>query len=133
MSVIIDHIGIAVRDIEKARGFYSEVLGLEVGGREEVPGGGLTVAFIQAGQSKIELLEPTGPENSVAKFLESRGEGIHHVCFRVDDIEQALERARAAGYRLIDETPRPGAGGARIAFLHPKTLSGVLVELCEHH
>jgi len=127
---VIDHIGIAVRDIDSALGFYTEVLGLEAGGREEVPGGGLTVAFIRVGESKVELLEPAGPESSVAKFLESRGEGIHHVCFRVDDIEAALERARAAGYRLIDEKPRKGAGGARIAFLHPKTLSGVLVELC---
>jgi methylmalonyl-CoA epimerase len=128
--VRVDHIGIAVRDIEASQRFYSEVLGLEVGARKETAD--LKIAFIHAGETEVELLQPTGTGGAVAKFLETRGEGIHHLAFAVTDIEAALTRAKAAGYALIDEKPRPGAGAPKIAFLHPKTLGGVLVEFCEH-
>lgn len=128
----LDHIGVAVRDADAAARFYTEVLGLEESGRETVATQGIKIVFVPAGDSRVELLEPLGPESSVARFLETRGEGLHHVAFAVDDIEAALARAKAAGYDLIDAKPRVGAGGARIAFLHPKGLRGVLVELCEH-
>lgn len=125
----IDHIGIAVKSIDEAASFYTDVLGLKITGRETVPG--LNIAFIQAGGAKVELLEPAGPDSAVAKFIETRGEGIQHIAFEVKDIEAALAKAKAAGYRLIDEKPRPGAGGHRVAFLHPKSLHGVLVEFCQ--
>jgi len=130
--VKIDHIGIAVRSIDGALKFYTEVLGLAPAGRETLPDRGLVIAFIHVGESKVELLEPMSPESTVAKFLETRGEGIHHVAFAVRDIEEAMRQAEAAGFTLIDKTPRSGAGGVRVAFLHPKSLNGVLVELCEH-
>lgn len=129
--VKIDHIGIAVRDIESALRFYTEILGLPVGGREELPDRALKIAFVPTGDSKLELLEPTGPESTVAKFLDTRGEGIHHLAFTVEDIEDALRRAQASGYSLIDQVPREGAGGVRVAFLHPKGTNGVLIEFCQ--
>ncbi len=127
----IDHIGIAVESIEKARAFYEKTLGLPFGGIEEVPDQGVRVAFFQAGETRIELLEPASPESAVGRFLQKRGPGIHHLAFRVDDLEGRLASLRAEGIRLIDEKPRTGAHGTRIAFLHPKDTGGVLAELCE--
>ncbi|HHW55341.1 MAG: methylmalonyl-CoA epimerase [bacterium] len=127
----VDHIGIAVKDLEEALKLYRDILQLEVTGVEEVPDQKVKVAFIPVGESKVELLEPTTDDSPVAKFIAKRGEGIHHITFRVDNLEKALEEAKAAGIRLIDETPRLGAGGAKIAFLHPKSTGGVLLELCQ--
>ncbi|NLJ33098.1 MAG: methylmalonyl-CoA epimerase [Firmicutes bacterium] len=127
----IDHIGIAVRDLEEAAKIYRDFLQLKVTGIEEVPDQKVKVAFIPIGDSEVELLEPTTEDSPVAKFIEKRGEGIHHIAFRVKNLEEALAQAQAAGIRLIDESPRPGAGGARIAFLHPKSSNRVLLELCE--
>ncbi len=127
----IDHIGIAVESIEEARAIYEKTLGLPFGGIEEVPDQGVRVAFFQAGETRIELLEPTSPESAVGRFLQKRGPGIHHLAFRVDNLEEKLASLQAEGVRLIDEKPRTGAHGTRIAFLHPKDTGGVLAELCE--
>jgi methylmalonyl-CoA/ethylmalonyl-CoA epimerase len=128
----LDHIGIAVKNLDSAIRFYTLVLGLAEGGRETLADRGLEIAFIPTGDSKVELLRPLGQDNTVAKFIESRGEGIHHLAFKVDDVGAALERAREAGFSLIDEKPRPGAGGMMVAFVHPKSTNGVLIEFCEH-
>ena len=128
----IDHLGIAVKDLESALGLWRDHLGLEVTFTEVVESQKVKVAALAVGESRIELLEPTDPESPVARFIEGRGEGVHHVALAVDDIGLALQEARAAGLRLIDESPRRGAGGALIAFLHPKSTGGVLVELCQH-
>ena len=127
----VDHIGVAVSNLEEALKVYTEVLGLRLHGTEVVEEQKVRVAFMPVGDTEIELLESTDPEGPIAKFIEKRGEGIQHIAFRVDDIEEALEQMRQRGVRLIDEKPRYGAGGARIAFLHPKATGGVLVELCE--
>ena len=127
----ISHIGIAVESIEKWIGFYRDVLGLEYGGSEEVPEQKVRVAFLTIGESNIELLEPTSEDSPIAKFLEKRGGGIHHIAIQVDDIEAALVRHQEAGARLIDNTPRIGAHNMKIAFIHPKASGGVLLELCE--
>ncbi len=127
----IDHLGIAVKSIEEAAKFYTDVLGLTVDHIEVVADQKVRTAMIMVGESRVELLEPTDPSSTVAKFLETRGEGIHHVAYGVENVEEALAHAKASGARLIDETPRAGAGGARIAFLHPKASFGVLVELCQ--
>ena len=127
----IAHIGIAVESIEQWIGFYRDVLGLDYGGSEEVPEQKVRVAFLTIGESKIELLEPTSDDSPIAKFLEKRGSGIHHVAIQVDDIEAALARHQEAGARLIDSTPRVGAHNMKIAFIHPKASGGVLLELCE--
>ena len=127
----VDHIGVAVSNLEEALKIYTDVLGLKLHGTEVVEEQKVRVAFMPVGDTEIELLESTDPEGPIAKFIEKRGEGIQHVAFRVDDIEEALEQMRQQGVRLIDEKPRYGAGGARIAFLHPKATGGVLVELCE--
>jgi len=126
----IDHIGIVVHDIEEARRVYEEALGLEVTHIQEVPEQQVRIAFLPVGESEVELVEPTTADSGVARFLEKRGEGIHHICFQVDDIEAALERLRAQGVILIDRRPRQGARG-RVAFVHPKSMHGVLVELVE--
>ncbi|HAH96729.1 MAG TPA: methylmalonyl-CoA epimerase [Firmicutes bacterium] len=128
----IEHIGIAVTSLEQSLPFYTEVLGLELLGIEEVSDQKLRVAFLKIGQSNIELLEPTSPDATVAKFLENRGPGIHHIAFAVDDVAKELEAVKSRGIRVIDETPRIGAHGAKIAFLHPKSGGGVLIELCQH-
>ena len=128
----IDHIGIAVESIEKWIGFYRDVLGLEYGGSEEVPEQKVRVAFLTIGESKIELLEPTSEDSPIAKFLEKRGGGIHHIAVLVDDIGAAIARHHEAGARLIDNEPRIGAHNMKIAFIHPKASGGVLLELCEH-
>lgn len=127
----IDHLGIAVNSIDQARAFWSDVLGLTFEGDETVAEQKVTTAFFPVGESEVELLESTAPDGPVAKYIEKRGQGIQHVAFRVADIEAALAELKAKGVRLIDEKPRIGAGGARIAFLHPKDTHGVLVELCE--
>ncbi|HHV56687.1 MAG TPA: methylmalonyl-CoA epimerase [Firmicutes bacterium] len=127
----IDHVGIAVRSLEEALKFYEGVLGIKASGEEEVPEQLVRTAFLPVGDSEIELLESTSPEGPIARFIEKRGEGIQHIALRVDNIEAALERLKAAGVRLLDEVPRHGAGGARIAFLHPKATGGVLLELTE--
>jgi methylmalonyl-CoA/ethylmalonyl-CoA epimerase len=129
MKPTLDHIGIAVRSIESAK-IYS-ALGLTIDHVETVATQGVRTAFLSAGDANLELLEPTGPETAVAKFIEKRGEGIHHLCFRVENIEAHLARLKAAGYRLINEAPVPGAHGCRVAFLHPAAGNGVLIELSE--
>lgn len=127
----IDHLGIAVNSIEEGRQFWTDVLGLPFEGSETVEAQKVTTAFFPVGQSEVELLESTSADGPVAKYIEKRGQGIQHVAFRVADIEQALEELKSKGVQLIDQTPRVGAGGAKIAFLHPKATHGVLVELCE--
>jgi len=129
----IDHIGIAVRSIEKASELFSNLLGLKVTGEERVEGQKVKVAFLPIGDSELELLESTEPEGPIARFIEKKGEGIQHIAFRVDNIEKTLEKLKKEGVRLIDEKPRYGAGGAKIAFLHPKGTNGILVELCERN
>ena len=127
----IEHIGIAVKSLDEAIPYYEKVLGLQCYAIEEVADQKVKTAFFKAGQTKLELLEPTDPESPVAKFIEKRGEGIHHLAFAVDGVDQALEEAADKGIRLIDKKPRPGAEGLNIAFLHPKSTFGVLTELCE--
>jgi methylmalonyl-CoA epimerase len=125
----LDHIGIAVKSLDAAKIY--EALGLTIDHVETVATQGVRTAFLSTGDADIELLEPTSPESTLAKFIEKRGEGIHHICFRVDDIEGHLARLKAQGYRLIDEAPVPGAHGCRVAFLHPAAGNGVLIELSE--
>ena len=125
----LDHIGIAVKSLDAAKIY--EALGLTIDHVETVATQGVRTAFLSTGDADIELLEPTGPESAVAKFIEKRGEGVHHICFRVDDIEGQLVRLKAQGYRLINEAPVPGAHGCRVAFLHPAAGNGVLIELSE--
>jgi len=126
----IDHVGIAVKSLEEARKLY-EALGLKVTDIEEVAEQKVRVAFLPLEGSEIELLETTDPEGPIGKFIEKRGEGIQHIALRVDNIEAALEELKGRGFQLIDQKPRYGAGGARIAFLHPKSTNGVLLELSE--
>ncbi len=128
----IDHIGIAVNSLEEASKVY-EALGLKSHGVETVEEQKVKVAFFPCGDSEVELLESTSPDGPIAKFIEKKGEGIQHIAIRVDNIEAALAEMKEKGVRLIDETPRYGAGGARIAFLHPKSTGGVLIELCERN
>lgn len=128
----IDHIGIAVNNLEQAIPLYRDRLGLEYLGTEEVPWRKIKVAFFRIGESKIELLESMDPESAVAKHLAKRGEGVHHLAYQVKDLEKQLERLKQGGVELIDEQPRPGAAGALIAFLHPRSTGGILVELCQH-
>ncbi|MBE3113524.1 MAG: methylmalonyl-CoA epimerase [Actinobacteria bacterium] len=129
----IDHIGIAVRSIEKTSELFSNILGLKVAGEEIVEEQKVKVAFLSLGDSELELLESTSPEGPIARFIEKKGEGIQHIAFRVDNIEEALEKLKKEGVRLIDEKPRYGAGGAKIAFLHPKDTNGILIELSERN
>ena len=126
----LDHIGIAVSSIDGALGIYA-ALGLPLAGRETVETQGVVTAFLPVGDTRVELLEPTDPDSPIAKFLAKRGPGVHHVCFAVDDLKAALAELKALGYRLVHETPVPGAGGRRIAFLHPSAGQGVLIELSE--
>ena len=125
----LDHIGIAVRSLEAAK-IYAD-LGLKIDHVENVETQGVKTAFLSVGDSNLELLEPLSPQSSVAKFIEKRGEGIHHLCFRVSNIEEHLDRLKKQGYRLINEAPVPGAHGCRVAFLHPAAGNGVLIELSE--
>lgn len=127
----ISHVGIAVKSLDDACSLYVEGFGLPLQGQEKVEDQHVTVAMHPIGESRIELLEPTDPLSPIAKFLEKRGEGIHHLCFEVEDIEGALRELKARGIRLIDQTPRSGAGGCKIAFIHPSSTHGVLIELNE--
>ena len=127
----LSHVAIAVREADALVKTLVESLGATRGGEELLDGGGLRVVFVHLGPVTIELLEPKSPEHTVAKFLDTRGPGLHHVSLEVRDIAAQVARAKAAGVRLIDESPRPGAHGTQVAFLHPKSLGGVLVELCQ--
>ena len=127
----IEHIGIAVKNLNESIQFYEEVLGLQCYHIEEVKDQKVRTAFFQVGDTKVELLESTDPEGPIAQFIEKKGEGVHHVAYAVDNLEEKLRQAEAQGIRLIDKTPRRGAEGLDIAFLHPKSTGGVLTELCE--
>ncbi len=127
----IDHLGIAVNSIDDGKDFWSGVLGLNFEGAETVAEQKVTTAFFPVGESEVELLESTAPDGPVAKYIEKRGQGIQHVAFRVENIDEALAELKEKGVQLIDQQPRIGAGGAKIAFLHPKATNGVLVELCQ--
>lgn len=127
----VDHIGIAVKDLATALKFYEDVLGLKCVKTEVVEEQKVKTAFLPTGDSEVELLESTSPDGAIAKFIEKNGEGIQHIAFRVDNLEQKLSELKEKGIRLIDQKPRRGAGGANIAFLHPKSTFGVLIELCE--
>ena len=125
----LDHIGIAVKSLDAARIYES--LGLRVEHTEIVESQKVKTAFLSVGDANLELLEPTSPDSAIAKFIDKRGEGIHHICLRVDDLESHLARLKAEGYRLVNEAPVPGAHGCRVAFLHPAAGNGVLIELSE--
>ncbi len=127
----IDHLGIAVNRIDEGKTFWSDILGLEFAGSETVAEQKVTTGFFPVGASEVELLESAAPDGPIAKYLEKKGPGIQHVAFRVENIEDALAELKNKGVKLIDQKPRIGAGGAKIAFLHPKATGGVLVELCE--
>ena len=127
----VDHIGIAVKDIELAKKFYTEFLGMKALGEEVVEEQKVKVCFIPCGDSEIELLESTSPDGPIAKHIEKKGEGIQHIALRVDNIEAAIADLMAKGVRMIDEKPRYGAGGAKIAFVHPKSTGGILLEISE--
>ncbi|MDY6970724.1 MAG: methylmalonyl-CoA epimerase [Thermodesulfobacteriota bacterium] len=127
----IDHIGIAVKSIEQAGKFYTGILGLKVEDIESVADQKVNVAFIPVKDSEVELLESTDPDGPVSKYIDARGEGVQHIAFCVEDIEETLEELKGKGVRLIDQEPRKGAGGSKIAFIHPAETNGVLVEICE--
>ncbi|AND41351.1 MULTISPECIES: methylmalonyl-CoA epimerase [Cytobacillus] len=127
----VDHIGIAVRSLDEALPFYIEVLQLEFLGIEEVDSQGVKVAFIKAGETKLELLEPTSEESPIAKFIEKRGEGLHHVALGVDSIQERINQMKEQGIRMLQNEPKIGAGGAQVAFMHPKSTGGILYEFCE--
>lgn len=127
MILKIDHLGIAVKDMSEAKRAY-EALGFKIEAEHDVPTEKVKTAFITVGESHLELLEPTDPSSVIAKFLEKRS-GLHHICVLVDDIEKSMAEMKAAGAQLLDETPRIGAGGCRVAFIHPKSAAGVLLEL----
>ena len=128
----VDHIGIATRQIDEALGLWRDVLGLKIDSMEEVPAQGVRVAMLPIGESHIELLEPLSQDSPVGKFLEKRGPGIHHIAVTVTDIRASLAQLKEKGTRLIDETPRIGAGGCLVAFVHPSSANGVLLELVQH-
>ena len=127
----IDHLGIAVKSINEGKKFWGDLLGLWLESSEAMAEEKLITTFFPIGESEIELLETTDPEWPIGRYLKNRGEGIHHIALRVENIEEALKELKEKGIRLVDEKPRKGAGGAKIAFLHPKSTNGVLVELCE--
>ena len=127
----IDHLGVAVHSIDEASRFYRDVLALECEGGEEIPDQKVRALCFDIGGVRIELLEPTADDSPIARFLEARGPGLHHVAYRVEDLVATLAALEAAGVRLIDKTPRDGAGGMKIAFIHPKSTAGVLTELCQ--
>lgn len=128
----IEHIGIAVKNIEEHLPYYEEVLGLKCYNIETVEDQKVKTAFFKVGETKIELLEPTSEDSTIAKFIESRGEGVHHIAYATKSIEKALKKAEEKGVQLIDKEPRKGAEGLNIAFLHPRSTGRVLTELCEH-
>lgn len=126
----LDHIGVAVASLAEALPFY-EALGLTVTGTDEVPAQGVKVAFLPVGDGQVELLEPTGPESPIAKHIERRGPGLHHICLRVEDIEASMATLKTQGFRLLSDEPQDGAHGCRICFVHPKSTGGVLLELSQ--
>jgi methylmalonyl-CoA/ethylmalonyl-CoA epimerase len=128
----IEHIGIAVRSIEEQIPYYEEILGLKCYNIETVEDQKVKTAFFKVGETKIELLEPTSEDSTIAKFIEKRGEGVHHIAYATKSVKDALKKAEEKGVRLIDKEPRQGAEGLSIAFLHPKSTGSVLTELCEH-
>lgn len=128
----IEHIGIAVKNLDEAIKFYEEIFGLKCYAVEEVTDQKVKTAFFQVGQTKVELMESTDPEGPIGKFIEKRGEGIHHIAFAMKGLQSSLDELRGKGIRLIDEKARKGAEGLNIAFIHPKDTQGVLIELCEH-
>lgn len=127
----IEHLGIAVSNLEESIKYYEDVLGLKCYSVEEVKDQKVKTAFFKVGQTKIELLESTSPDGPIGKFIEKKGQGIHHIAFAVEGLQDSLNEVKEKGVRLIDETPRSGAEGLNIAFLHPKSTQGVLTELCE--
>lgn len=127
----VDHIGVAVKNLDEALNFYENILGLKAAGKEVVEEQKVTVAFLPVGDSEVELLESTQEDGPIAKFIEKNGEGVQHIAYKVDNIEEAIAEMKEKGIRMIDEKPRYGAGGARIAFCHPKSTFGVLIELTE--
>jgi methylmalonyl-CoA/ethylmalonyl-CoA epimerase len=129
MKAVLDHIGIAVKDLESALGFYRDALGLEVEGSEEVASQRVRAHFLPVGGPRLELLEATAPDSPIARHLEKRGPGLHHLTLRVADVRAAVAQLKARGVRLIDDEPRPGAEGSLIAFVHPASTGGVLIEL----
>ena len=132
MSIEIDHLGIAVNNIEESLRFYRDALGMNFSARETVPGERVNVAMLPAGDSRIELLEPTAPDSAIAKFLAKRGPGLHHIALRVDDLAASIEKLNASGAQLLNE-PRAGAGGHTYVFIHPSSTGGVLLELIDKH
>ena len=127
----IDHLGIAVNSINEGKNFWIDILGLDFAGKETVEAQKVTTAFFPVGESEVELLESTSPDGPVAKYIEKKGQGMQHIAFQVENIEESLQELKDKGVQLIDQKPRIGAGGAKIAFLHPKATGGVLVELCQ--
>ncbi|AIE60650.1 methylmalonyl-CoA epimerase [Bacillus methanolicus] len=127
----VDHIGIAVKSLDKTLSFYTEVLRLELLGIEEVESEKVKVAFLKAGETKLELLEPTAEDSPISKFIEKRGEGIHHVALGVESIQERIDEIKSKGIKMIQDQPKTGAGGALVAFMHPKSTGGVLYEFCE--
>ncbi len=127
----VEHIGIAVKDLDEALAFYENHLNIDVGGTEEVPDQKVKAAFLPVGDTKIELLQGTSEDSPINKFIEKKGPGVHHIAFKVKDIDKRLADLKEQGVKLIDEEPRYGAGNARIAFVHPKSTGGTLIELCE--
>ncbi len=127
----INHIAIAVNNIEEAAKFYQEVMGLTLSGVEVVSAQKTRVGFFKIGESNIELVQPAEPDSPLTKFLETKGQGIHHICFEVDDVEAEVKSFLEKGATMIDQKPRPGAHGTKVAFVHPKSSNGVLIELCE--
>jgi methylmalonyl-CoA/ethylmalonyl-CoA epimerase len=127
----IEHLGLVVADLDRAIATYRDALGFPVSGSEELPARGLRVAFVDTGSARLELLAPTRPDAEVSAFLAKRGEGLHHLALRVADLDAALQALAERGVRLVDDQPRPGAGGTRVAFVHPKATHGLLLELVE--
>ncbi len=127
----IEHIGIAVKDLEKSNALFEALLGAPPYKTETVPSEGVTTSFFRTGESKVELLEATSPDSPIARFLQKRGEGIHHVAFEVEDIRREMARLKALGFQLLSEEPRKGADDKWVCFIHPKSANGVLVELCQ--
>lgn len=127
----LNHVSIAVSDLDKAAAFYVNQLGLELTGTEVVPSNKVTVGFLPIGGTTLELVQPDSPDSPISKFLDKHGPGLHHICFEVSDIVSELKRLDAAGVRLIDKTPRPGAHGTLVGFIHPQATGGVLIELCQ--
>tara|TARA_R110002167_G_scaffold322911_1_gene528757 strand:- start:114 stop:518 length:405 start_codon:yes stop_codon:yes gene_type:complete len=127
----IEHIGIAVKDLEMSNELFEKLLGIPCYKIEEVPSEGVLTSFFQVGPNKIELLQSLDPHGTIAKFLENKGEGVHHIAFAVDDIVSEIARLKAAGFTILNETPQRGADNKWVAFVHPKSANGVLVELCE--